>query len=82
MEVILILVPAISRLQDTACERSYRSRRKDLWGFIAVEVVALSCIIMHFIARHDSGRHYAVDDYLMFVVLVHGPKPSEICIIC
>ncbi|KAF3013258.1 hypothetical protein E8E14_008700 [Neopestalotiopsis sp. 37M] len=24
---------------------------------------------MHFIARHDSGRHYAVDDYLMFVVL-------------
>ncbi|ETS78656.1 hypothetical protein PFICI_08509 [Pestalotiopsis fici W106-1] len=61
---------AISRLQDTACDRSYRSRRNDLWGFIAVEVVALTCIIMHFVARHDSGRDYGVDDYIMFVVLV------------
>ncbi|KAI4600488.1 hypothetical protein KJ359_000843 [Pestalotiopsis sp. 9143b] len=64
-----IVLHPISRLQDTACDRSYRSRRNDLWGFIAVEVVALAFMVTHFIARHASGREYGIDDYIMFVVL-------------
>lgn len=60
----------ISRIQDEACERPYRSRRADLWGFIAVEVFTLVCVALHIIARRSSLRVYGIDDYIMFVVLV------------
>lgn len=61
---------AIERVQSEACGISYRSRRKDLWGFIAVEAFSLLCICTRILSHWSIGRSYGIDDYVVLAVLV------------
>jgi len=64
----------MARVQAGACGFPVRSRKTDLWGVLAIEVIALVCLSLRLYSRWTVSK-FELDDYIMALVAVRLPGP-------
>lgn len=60
--------PDTARIEANVCQKPERSRKRDIFATLAVEIPAFFCALLRLFVRWYTAPRFEIDDYVMLLV--------------